>query len=69
MHIQLSDPHQMRFIFPIKETHSVNGSNGEQEIEVKDITKEGCDKASPAQFELLRVLGQGSFGKVILAIN
>uniref|UniRef100_A0A8C9LCJ7 non-specific serine/threonine protein kinase n=1 Tax=Pavo cristatus TaxID=9049 RepID=A0A8C9LCJ7_PAVCR len=26
--------------------------------------KEGCEKADPAQFELLKVLGQGSFGKV-----
>ena len=36
----------------------------DEEIEVRDVTKAGCDKASPAQFELLRVLGQGSFGKV-----
>ena len=34
------------------------------EIEVTDITREGCEKASPDQFDLLRVLGQGSFGKV-----
>jgi hypothetical protein len=34
------------------------------EFEVKDVTKEGCEKASPDQFDLLRVLGQGSFGKV-----
>lgn len=26
--------------------------------------KEGCEKADPSQFELLKVLGQGSFGKV-----
>eukprot|EP00095_Tigriopus_kingsejongensis_P002814 maker-scaffold1711_size30404-snap-gene-0.6 protein:Tk02814 transcript:maker-scaffold1711_size30404-snap-gene-0.6-mRNA-1 annotation:"ribosomal protein s6 kinase alpha-3-like" len=37
-----------------------------QEIEVKEVTKEGCAKATPAQFDLLRVLGQGSFGKVFL---
>ena len=36
----------------------------ETEIELREVTKEGCEKASPAQFELLRVLGQGSFGKV-----
>jgi len=36
------------------------------EFEVKDITKEGCEKASSDQFDLLRVLGQGSFGKVFL---
>ncbi len=35
-----------------------------QEIEVGDVNLEGSEKASPAQFELLRVLGQGSFGKV-----
>ena len=34
------------------------------EIEVTEITREGCEKASPDQFDHLRVLGQGSFGKV-----
>lgn len=38
--------------------------NGAIEIEVNDVTKEGCEKASSDQFDLLRVLGQGSFGKV-----
>ena len=31
---------------------------------MNDVTREGCEKASPDQFDLLRVLGQGSFGKV-----
>ncbi|KAI5715830.1 ribosomal protein S6 kinase alpha-2 isoform X2 [Diaphorina citri] len=39
---------------------------GETEIELNDIVKEGHDKADPSQFELLKVLGQGSFGKVFL---
>lgn len=36
------------------------------EFDVTDVTKEGCEKASSDQFDLLRVLGQGSFGKVFL---
>ena len=43
-----------------------NGGGIVSEFEVKDITREGCEKASPEQFDLLRVLGQGSFGKVSL---
>jgi len=42
------------------------GENEEEVIEVTDVTKAGFEKASPTQFELLRVLGQGSFGKVFL---
>ena len=38
----------------------------EQEIEVLCVTKKGCEKATPSHFDLLRVLGQGSFGKVFL---
>ena len=36
------------------------------EIEVKNVTKLG-QKAEPGDFELLKVLGQGSFGKVSVA--
>lgn len=45
-------------------SHTEN--NNEQEIELKDIVKAGHDKADPSQFELLKVLGEGSFGKVFL---
>lgn len=40
--------------------------NNEHEIELRDVVKEGHDKADPSQFELLKVLGEGSFGKVFL---
>lgn len=36
-----------------------------REIEIKEHTRKG-EKADPSQFELLKVLGQGSFGKVFL---
>lgn len=35
-------------------------------FEVRDVVKDGHDKADPSQFELLKVLGEGSFGKVFL---
>lgn len=38
----------------------------EREVEIQDVVKEGHDKADPSQFELLKVLGEGSFGKVFL---
>lgn len=41
-------------------------TDNEHEIELKDIVKDGHDKADPSQFELLKVLGEGSFGKVFL---
>ncbi len=36
----------------------------EHEIEITNITKEGCERADASQFELLQTLGAGSFGKV-----
>ncbi|XP_060230313.1 ribosomal protein S6 kinase alpha-6 isoform X2 [Meriones unguiculatus] len=37
-----------------------------KEIPITNHVKEGYEKADPAQFDLLKVLGQGSFGKVFL---
>jgi len=68
-----------QLVDPFKQVNSLlvndeetNGSGGEmeeaveEEIEVANVTRAGCEKASTGQFELLRVLGQGSFGKVFL---
>lgn len=46
--------------------HQHHQQHDEHEIELKDVVKEGHDKADPSQFELLKVLGEGSFGKVFL---
>uniref|UniRef100_A0ACB8GBK7 Ribosomal protein S6 kinase alpha-2 n=1 Tax=Sphaerodactylus townsendi TaxID=933632 RepID=A0ACB8GBK7_9SAUR len=34
-----------------------------KEIDISHHVKEGFEKADPSQFELLKVLGQGSYGK------
>ncbi|XP_076667329.1 ribosomal protein S6 kinase 2 beta [Andrena cerasifolii] len=43
-----------------------NGCSESHEIEVREVVRDGHEKADPSQFELLKVLGQGSFGKVFL---
>ncbi|KAL4702578.1 hypothetical protein ACJJTC_002199 [Scirpophaga incertulas] len=48
------------------ESHDSNEINYEREVEIQDVVKEGHEKADPSQFELLKVLGEGSFGKVFL---
>lgn len=45
----------------------LQGEGVVKEIPITHHVKEGYEKADPAQFELLKVLGQGSFGKVISA--
>uniref|UniRef100_UPI00398E5846 ribosomal protein S6 kinase alpha-6 isoform X2 n=1 Tax=Pristiophorus japonicus TaxID=55135 RepID=UPI00398E5846 len=48
------------------ETYSHCDEGRFKEIAITHHVKEGCEKADPTQFELLKVLGQGSFGKVFL---
>ncbi|XP_027542378.1 ribosomal protein S6 kinase alpha-2 isoform X1 [Neopelma chrysocephalum] len=46
---------------PLKEEEGIV-----KEIDISHHVKEGFEKADPSQFELLKVLGQGSYGKVFL---
>uniref|UniRef100_A0A673NFZ3 Ribosomal protein S6 kinase n=1 Tax=Sinocyclocheilus rhinocerous TaxID=307959 RepID=A0A673NFZ3_9TELE len=47
-------------------TSAVKEDGDIKEINITHVVKEGAEKADPSQFELLKVLGQGSFGKVFL---
>uniref|UniRef100_A0A8B9PME9 Protein kinase domain-containing protein n=1 Tax=Apteryx owenii TaxID=8824 RepID=A0A8B9PME9_APTOW len=57
-----SFPNQEEDIVPI----SKNEEGIVKEIDISHHVKEGFEKADPSQFELLKVLGQGSYGKVFL---
>uniref|UniRef100_A0A8C5WPN3 Protein kinase domain-containing protein n=1 Tax=Laticauda laticaudata TaxID=8630 RepID=A0A8C5WPN3_LATLA len=46
--------------------HHIQNEGSVQEYTITYLVKEGSEKADPSQFELLKVLGQGSFGKVFL---
>ncbi|XP_036024778.1 ribosomal protein S6 kinase alpha-2 isoform X1 [Onychomys torridus] len=55
---------------PSAETQPASSCTEEEgivkEIDISNHVKEGFEKADPSQFELLKVLGQGSYGKVFL---
>ena len=56
------------FLFFLQSDHDY--SNGvDREIELTEVTREGYEKAEASNFELLKVLGQGSFGKVSLYLS
>lgn len=57
---------EMECTEPMETEDEAYGGGREHEIEVKDLVREGHEKADPSQFELLKVLGEGSFGKVFL---
>ncbi|XP_071510852.1 ribosomal protein S6 kinase alpha-3-like [Diadema antillarum] len=70
---QLADPWQKVPVKQLAEGKSheemldVSNSHEDQEmreIELTSMAAEGLEKADPSCFELLKVLGQGSFGKV-----
>ncbi|XP_061309226.1 ribosomal protein S6 kinase alpha-3 isoform X1 [Pezoporus flaviventris] len=54
------------FKFLALRARSVREEGNIKEIAITHHVKEGHEKADPSQFELLKVLGQGSFGKVFL---
>ena len=44
----------------------MDADTGEREIEVTNVTRDGFPVANSSHFSLIRVLGEGSFGKVFL---
>ncbi|XP_074670777.1 ribosomal protein S6 kinase alpha-3 isoform X2 [Strix aluco] len=62
---QLADPWQKMAVESTAESSTEEEGNI-KEIAITHHVKEGHEKADPSQFELLKVLGQGSFGKVFL---
>lgn len=65
MHIEAKEDEMVGCISNRTKTKTNDGNcSNMHEIELKEVIKEGHERAHPSQFELLKVLGQGSFGKV-----
>uniref|UniRef100_A0A671RXQ7 non-specific serine/threonine protein kinase n=1 Tax=Sinocyclocheilus anshuiensis TaxID=1608454 RepID=A0A671RXQ7_9TELE len=64
--IYLHQPLKTHFHLPHALMKWLGDEGAYKEIPITHHVKEGCEKAEPSQFELLKVLGQGSFGKVFL---
>uniref|UniRef100_A0A8C9NQK0 non-specific serine/threonine protein kinase n=1 Tax=Serinus canaria TaxID=9135 RepID=A0A8C9NQK0_SERCA len=66
--VRLAEPWNMvhREVVTIHGDIQVLEEGSIKEIAITHHVKEGHEKADPSQFELLKVLGQGSFGKVFL---
>uniref|UniRef100_A0A2K6F1I6 non-specific serine/threonine protein kinase n=1 Tax=Propithecus coquereli TaxID=379532 RepID=A0A2K6F1I6_PROCO len=56
---------RVEIVNPYEVKRKVKDEGVVKEIPITHHVKEGYEKADPAQFELLKVLGQGSFGKVM----
>uniref|UniRef100_A0A8C7J8Q3 Ribosomal protein S6 kinase n=1 Tax=Oncorhynchus kisutch TaxID=8019 RepID=A0A8C7J8Q3_ONCKI len=62
-----SNVHALSFdVIMLRPSVSLQDDGILKEIDISQHTKEGFEKADPSQFELLKVLGQGSYGKVFL---
>ncbi|CAG5099584.1 Similar to Rps6ka3: Ribosomal protein S6 kinase alpha-3 (Mus musculus) [Cotesia congregata] len=68
--IDMDNNHSSSSINSAACTVNSNVNNGcvvdSHEIEVCELVRDGHEKADPSHFDLLKVLGQGSFGKVFL---
>lgn len=49
-----------------EKSKKVDDIEDEHEIEVTEMIKNNCPNVNPQQFCLIRILGEGSFGKVFL---
>lgn len=66
MSLDLIDNDDKHILTKTKLEEKVDDIEDEHEIEVTEMIKNNCSNVSPSQFCLIRILGEGSFGKVFL---